>query len=131
VQRGHFFGQRPAQLQPEQIREQVVVAEPGTLGVERYDKRVRVFQRQQDPFRARAAGQQISQFTVDAIEHRGAQQQILDVIGLALQHLGDQILGHRTVAPGELGDETLRVAVTGQRERREPQARGPPFRPLV
>jgi len=61
VQRGYFRGQRAAQFQPEQIGEQVVVAEPGALGVERFDERVRIFQRQQDLFRARAAGQQIGQ----------------------------------------------------------------------
>ena len=100
-------------------------------GVERHDERVRVFEVQQDPFRARAAGQQIRQLTVDAIEQAGTQQQILDVVGLAVQHLGDQVLGDRAVAAGELRDEPLRVGVTGQGERREPQARGPPFGPLV
>ena len=82
-------------------------------------------------FRARAAGQQIGQFTVDAIEQGGAQQQLLHLLRLAVQHLGDQILGDRPVAAGELRDETLRVGVTGQRDHREPQARGPPFRPLM
>ena len=52
VQRRHFGGQRPAQLQPEQITEQVVVAEPGALGVERQHERVRVGQGQQHPLRA-------------------------------------------------------------------------------
>ncbi len=50
VQPRHFFGQRPAQLQPQQIREQVVVAEPRPLGVEGDDERVGVFEFQQDPF---------------------------------------------------------------------------------
>ena len=109
----------------------MVVAKPGALGVERDDERVRVFELQQDPFRARAAGQQIGQLPVDPVEQGGAQQQILDVGGLALQHLGDQVLGDRAVAAGELGDEPLRVGVTGQGDCREPQARGPPFGPLV
>ena len=79
VQRRHFLGQRPAQLQPQQVREQVVVAEPGALGVERHDERVRVLEVQQDPFRARAAGQQVGQLAVDPVEQGGAQQQMLDV----------------------------------------------------
>ncbi len=45
VQRRHLFGQRPAQLQPQQIREQVVVAKPPALAVERNDKRVSILQR--------------------------------------------------------------------------------------
>ena len=131
VQRRHFVGQRPAQLQPEQIPEQVVVAEPRALGVQRHDERVRVREFQQDPLRATAAGQQVRQLAVDPVEQRGAQQQILDVGRLAHQHLRDQVLRDRAVAAGELRDEPLRVGVTGQRERREPQARGPPLRPLV
>ena len=62
---------------------------------------------------------------------RGAQEQILDVGRLAVQHLGEQVLGDRAVAAGELRDEPLRVGVTGQGDRREPQARGPPLGPLV
>ena len=79
----------------------------------------------------RAAGQQIGQFAVDAIEQGRAQQQILDAGRLALQHLGDQVLGDRAVAAGEIRDETLRIRVTGQGERREPQARRPPLGPQV
>ena len=109
----------------------MVVAEPGALGVERFDERVGVLEFQQDPFRARAAGQQIGQLAVDPIEQGGTQEQILDVGWLAFEHLGDQVLGDRAVAAGELRDEPLRVGVTGQGERREPQARRPSFRPLV
>ena len=108
-----------------------MVAKPRPLGVQRDHKRVRVLELQQDPFRARAAGQQIGQLAVDAIEHGGTQQQLLDVVRLALQHLGEQVLGDRAVAAGELRHEALRVGVTGERDRRQPQARGPPFGPLV
>ena len=131
VQRRHVFGPPPAQLQPEQIREQVVVAEPRALRVERYDERVRVFEFQQDPFRARAAGQQIGQFAIDTIEQAGAHQQVLDVGWLAFERFGEQVLGDRTVAAGEFRDEPLGVGVTSQREHREAQAGGPPFGPLV
>jgi hypothetical protein len=131
VQRRDFLGQRAAQLQPQEVAEQVVVAKPRALGVERHYKGVRVLQLQQDPFRAGAASQQIRELTVDPIEHTGAQQQLLDIIGLAFQHLGEQVLGDRAVAPGELGDKALRVGVAGQGDRREPQASGPPLRSLV
>ncbi len=131
VQRWQFFGHRPAQLQPQQIREQMVVAKPRPLGVERDHKRVRILEFQQNAFRAGPAGQQIGQFAVYPVEQGGAQQQILDIVGLAVQHLGDQVLGDRAVAAGELSDETLRVGVISQGERREPQTRGPPFGPQV
>ncbi len=92
----------------------MVVAEPRALGVQRFDERVRIFETQQDLFRAWAAGQQVRQFAVDAVEQGGAQQQLLDVAGLAVQHLGEQVLGDRAFAAGELGDEPLRVGVTSQ-----------------
>jgi hypothetical protein len=131
VQRRHFRGLRPAHLQPQQIPEQVVIAKPRPLGVQRHDKRVRVFEVQQDPFRTSAPGQQVRQLAVDPIEQRGSQQQLPDLIWLAFQHFSDQVLGDRAAVSGELRDETLRVGVTGQRDRRQPQARGPPFGPLV
>ena len=131
VQRRDLGRQRPAQLQPEQITEQVVVAEPGPLGVERQDERVRVGQREQDPLRARPAGEQVCQLAVDLIEQGGAQQQVLDVGRLAFEHLRDQVLGDRPVAAGEFGHEALRVGLAGQGDRRQPQAGGPPLGPLV
>ena len=47
------------QLEPQEVGEQVVVAEPRPLGVERDDERVRVLQVLQDALRARAAGQDV------------------------------------------------------------------------
>ena len=132
VQRRHFFGQRPAQLQPQQIREQVVVAKP-RCARGRATRRTRWRPRAASRIRSEP-GRPVSRSASSPLtrsSRRGAQQQILDVGRLALQHLGDQVLGDRAVAAGELRDETLRVGVTGQGDRREPQARGPPFRPLV
>ena len=131
MQFGYFFGQRTAQLQPQELPEQLVVAKPRPLRVQRHHKRVGVLELQQDPLRAQAAGQQIGQLAVDTIKQGGTQQQLLDIVGLALQHLGEQVLGDRAVAAGELRHEPFGVGVTSQRERRQPQARGPPFGPLV
>ena len=109
----------------------MVIAKPRALGVERHDERVRVREFQQDPLRARAAGQQVGQLAVDPFEQGGAQEQILDVGWLAIQHFRDQVLRDRSVAAGELRDEALGVGVTSQGDRREPQARGPPLCSLV
>jgi hypothetical protein len=67
----YFRGQRPAQLQPREIRQQAVVAEPPAPGVQRFDERVSVFEVQQDRFRARPTGQQTGQLAMDPVEHRG------------------------------------------------------------
>jgi hypothetical protein len=57
------------------------------MGVQRFDERVSVFEVQQDRFRARPTGQQTGQLAIDPVEHRGAQEQILDVRPLALLKL--------------------------------------------
>ena len=44
VQRWYFFGQPTAQLQPQEIPEQLVVAKPRPLRVQRYHKRVGVLE---------------------------------------------------------------------------------------
>jgi hypothetical protein len=92
----------------------VVVAEPGPLGVQRHDERVRVLKLEQDPFRTRAAGQQVGQLTVDPVHQAGAHQQVLDIARLAFEHFSDQVLGDRTVAAGKLRYEPLRIRVTDQ-----------------
>ena len=131
VQHRHVLGQRPARLQPEQVGEQLVVPEPGPPGVKRDHERVRVLEFQQDPFRARVAGQQVGQLAVDPVEQRGAQEQILDFAGLAVQHLGQQVLRDRPVGSGELRDELLRGRVIREGQRGQPQAGGPALGPLV
>ena len=59
------------------------------------------------------------------------EQQIADLRRLALQHLRQQIAGDRTLAAGELRHELLGVGMSGERDRGEPEAGGPPFGPLV
>ena len=59
VQGRQLLRQLTAQLKPEQVTEQVVIPEPGPGRVKRYDKRVGVFEVEQDPFGARVTSQQI------------------------------------------------------------------------
>ena len=127
----YVSGRGTAQLQPEQTAEHVVVAEPGASGVERHDERVGVLQVQQDPFRSGGAGEQVGQFAVDPVQQGGAQQQALYLWWLPVQHLGHQVLGDRTVAAGELGDEPFGVRVPGQGQDGQPQPGRPAFGPLV
>ena len=114
VQDRQFFGQPPAQLKPEQVSEEVVIAEPGSGRVERYDKRIGVFEVEQDAFGARVTSQQIGQLAVDPVEQGSAQKQLLDLGRLALQHLGEQVLGHGPAAAGELRDKSFRVRAARQ-----------------
>jgi len=74
VQRGNLIRRGAAQLEVQQLREQVVVAEPGPALVQRDYEGVGVFQVLQRPFPAAFPGQQIGQLTVDPIQHARAEQ---------------------------------------------------------
>ena len=116
-------------LQGQEIREQRVVAEPRALTIDRNHERVRVLQLDEHPLRAARPGHSVGQRAADPLQDRGAEQQLPDPFGLALEDLGKQVIRHRPLAAGELGDELSGVRVTGQRHRGEPQARGPPLGP--
>jgi hypothetical protein len=118
-------GLRSAQLEAQQVGEQVVVAEPGPSGVDGRDERVGALEALQDPLGARCAGEDVGERAADPIEHRRAQQQLADLRRLTVEHLGHEVVGDGALAARELGDEPLRLGVIGQRHRRQPQARGP------
>ena len=130
VQRGDLLWLGAAQLQLQQVGEQVVVAEPRPRRVQRHHERVRLLQILQHPLPAAAPGQQVGQLAVDPLQHAGPQQQPPHLLGLPLQHLGQQVLRHRPLGAGELRREPLRIRVPGQRQRRQPQPRRPPLGPL-
>ena len=125
VQRRDRRRRDASQLEAQQIREQVVVAKPGTAGVERGDEGVRSSSRWRiasapvPPVSASASGP----LTRSRIDVRT--QQVAHLRRLALQHLGEEVARHGPLAAGELGHEALRVGVRGQRDRRQPQTGRP------
>ena len=119
-----------AQLQLQQVSEEMVIPEPGPRRVQRHHERVRLFQILQHALPARASGQQVGKLAVDPLQDTGPQQQPPDVLTLPIQHLGQQVFGHRPLGAGELFGEPLRIRVPGQRQRRQPQPRRPPFSPV-
>ena len=131
VQPGDPVRLGPTQLQPQQIREQVVVAEPGAGGVHRDDERVGLLQVLQHPLAAGGSGEQVGQLSVDLLQHAGPQQQPAHRRGLPLQHLGQQVVGHRPLAAGEFRREPVRGRVPGQRQGRQSQPGHPALGPLV
>ena len=56
----------------------------------------------------------------------GHAQEVLQVGGQPAEDLADQVVGHRAVVTGELGEERLVVGRLRQAESGQPQARGPP-----
>ena len=127
----NLLGQPSAELQAQEIRQELVVAKPGALGVQRHDERVGVLQLQQRPLRARTARQQVGKFPVQPVDKRGSQQRALHLARLAFEHLGHQVFPDRPVGAGKLGHETLGIRVTGERDHRQAQASRPTFRALV
>jgi hypothetical protein len=74
VQRGDLTRRGAPQLQLQQIREQMVVVEPGPSRVQRDNERVRLFQLLQGPLAARAPRQGIGQRAADPLQDRGPQR---------------------------------------------------------
>jgi MFS family permease len=70
------------------------------------------------------------QLAVDPVQDRGAQQQPPHRLGLPVQHLGQQVFGHRPLGPGELRRQPPRIGVPGQPQRGQPQPRRPALGPL-
>ena len=120
-----------AQLEPQQVGEQVVVAEPGARHVHRDDERVGLLELVQQPRPVAASGQEVGERAVDALEDAGAQQQVPHLGRLAAQHLAQQVVGDGPLAARELGHEPVRSVVAGERHRGQPQAGGPALRALV
>ncbi len=131
VQAFNELGVDAPELELEQIGEQVVIAKPRAPHIERGDERVGVLELLQDPLRSRSARQMVGQRAAHAIQQRGPQQQLAHRLGLALQHLRDQVVGHGPLAARELGHEPLGIGMPGKRDGGQPQARRPPLGALV
>ena len=108
-----------------------MVTKPRSLCIERDDECVRPLESVQDSLRAGGAGEDVGELAVHPLEDRGAQQQPSHVAGLALEHLGEQVVGDGALAAGELLDEPLWLRVAGERKRRQPQPCRPPLSPRM
>ena len=125
VQTGKRGGLGAPQLETQEIGEQVVVAEPGPVSVDGVDESAGVFELEQDPLGALCPEEAVCNRPVYALEDRRPQQELTYRLGLALEDLGEQVIGHRSLAAGEFGDESLRVRPSRERQRREPKAGDP------
>ena len=123
------FRAGPAELEPEEIGEQLVVAKPCPIGVDRHHECVRRFELEKESLGPVRSEQAIRQRAIDSVEDRGPQEQGLNGRRLALQDLGEQVVGDGPLAARERGDESFRVRAPGKRQGGQPQAGGPAFRP--
>ena len=63
----------------------------------------------QDARAVGAAGQRVGERTADTFQDARSQQEPPDLGRLALEDLGDEVVGDGALAAGELADESLRV----------------------
>jgi hypothetical protein len=107
VQLRHELGLPPLQLDAQELREQVVEAEPLAPVVERQQEQVRACERLERGGGHRLAGDGVAQRRAEPLEHRRAQHEGLQLRVEAVEHLGRE----------EVDDVRAR-AVEGADERR-------------
>ena len=125
VQAPDVLGAPGRESRAQRLREEVVVAPPLPLVVERDHEEVRPLQRLQQLLAVGAASDRVAQRPAQVVEDGGVEQERPDVRGLAGEHLVDEVVEDEPVAPGERLDEAVRVGRAGGGEGGELQARGP------
>ena len=105
MQHRHLIGVLGQQTCLENVGEEVVVAVPESLGVERHDEKVLPFEVLQHPAAVSAAGDGVAQGAIESVEDCGAEQEVADRWVLPGQHLVGQVVDDEAVAPGEGLDE--------------------------
>jgi hypothetical protein len=118
------------QARPQQLGEQAVVAEPGALAVECGDEHPVALELLEHERAARPAGEGVGEVAADAPDDARAQKQLARLGWLDGEHLAGQVVRHRAVVAGELGDEGVAVGLRQQRQTGQPQAGGPALSPL-
>ena len=131
VKLGHVLRARAAELQPQEIGQQMVVAERRPRRIDRHDEGVLVLEPEQDPFGPGGAEEVVCQRPGDVVEDGGPKEQATDVRGLAGEHLGEQVVGHGPLIARELGDEAARIRMTRQRERGQTEPGCPALGPAM
>ncbi len=110
---------------PEHVGEEVVVAVPGAVIVERDDEEVGPLELLERRSTARPTGDGIAERPGERLQDRGLEQEAADVVALAFEHLPDQVVEDEAIVAGEPGDERRDIVATLHRERRELQGRDP------
>ena len=134
MQAWHLVGVRGQQTCLQDVGEQVVVAVPGALGVERDEEQVVALEVVQHAGAFCSSGDRVTQRTGESVEDGGAEQELADVWWLPGQDLVGEVVDDEPVAPGEGVDEARDLTPLGdaaQREGGELKAGDPPFGALL
>ena len=109
----------------EHVGEEMVVAEPVALVVQRHDEQVVSFQGLQHAPAIVPAGERIAQRGAEPVEDRGLQQEGTDAVGLTVQDFVDQVVDDVPVVAGEGPYETRQLLPPLDRERGQLEAHDP------
>ena len=113
------------------VGEQVVVAEPGALGVERHDEQVVALEVLQHRAAVGLAGDRVAQGTGEPVEDGGAEQELAHLGGLPGQHLVGEVVDDEPVAAGERLDEAATSAASGMPRSESAASCSPATQPSV
>ena len=107
----------PGQPALQQLREQVVVPVPLPVVVEWHQEEILPVEHLDDPRGTRRPGDHVAERGAEPGQHRGPGQELLDLGGLAAEHLLGQEVHDEPVVAGELPDEGVRRRIAAQRDR--------------
>ena len=127
VQARNVVGLLVQQVRVQDVGEELVIAIPPAAVIERDQEQVPPLQRRQRGLATALAGDGIAQRAAQPVQDGGLQQELLDMLGLALQDLLGQVVDDVPVVPGEAGDERGDVLSSLHRERRQLERGDPPF----
>lgn len=120
VELGHLVGALAAQVCAQHVSEEVVVAEPPAMLVERDHEEVFALQQLEHRLPStRFAGHRLAQRCGETLEDGGVEQEAADGVGLPGQDLVDEVVDDETVVPGEPVDEPGGAGTVPQGQRRE------------
>ena len=125
VQPGHPVPLVALEPAAQVVGEQVVVAEPLPLGVQRAQEQIAPLQFLQHRLAVGAPAQRVGQLAAEPVPHAGVEQEGQDVAGQRVEHVLGQVLTDRVVPPGEAADQVGRIGAVPQRQRDQLQRRDP------
>jgi hypothetical protein len=125
VELADAFGLLVEETRAQHVGEEVVVPVPVPAIVERYDEEVRPVELLEHRLAARRAGDGIAQGTGEPVEDTGVQEEVANVVGLAVEHLLHEVVDDEPIVAGEARDEPTDVVAALHRQRRELQRRDP------
>ena len=108
-----------------------MIAVPAPIVVERYDEEVAPLQLFEHLLTARNTGDSVAEGTRQAGQDGSPEQECLDLLGLASEHLLQEVIHDEAMGAGKGLDKAIHVFAAAQGEGRHLQPGNPALCPLV